>query len=128
MYKLIVIAIIMALGACTEPIPKPQLATTRLCDTVSYYIATISNPSPRPIKAKYIVYADTNSNKAVESGEPVVYRSPIVEIGRINESMSDHIPIDTLWNKYTLITELQTTYGDMIKDHVYPCERHLAPE
>lgn len=116
----------MALGACTDEAYRvPDLATTRLCDTVSYYIATIINPSPKFMKAKYIVYVDTNNNKKIESTEPIIYRSPVLNIGRFDQLMSDHIPIDTLWNHYTLLTELQSTLGKPIIDHVHPCERYV---
>lgn len=105
----------------------PELATTRFCDKDSTTLnIAITNKGNTAIRVKYNVYADLNDNKTVESTDSCVYSSSIKDIAwDVCTQWENPIPIARKWNKFTLITVLQTTQGDTVKDHCHPCENHI---
>lgn len=127
MRNLLIIVSIIVLEACNDAeIPDRQLVTVRFCDSISTYNVIVKNSSYKKIKALYLVYIDMNNNKVIDSKDKMFYRSPILVLTPYEERVPEPVPIDTLWNSYTLLTELQTTLGEVVKDHLYPCERHVT--
>lgn len=106
---------------------KPEISTSRFCDKDSTTLnIAITNVGTTDIRVKYNVYADLNNNRTVESTDSQVYSSPVSDIGwKTSTEWEDPIPIARKWNKFTLITVLQTAQGDIVKDHCHPCENHI---
>lgn len=127
MNKIVLFLCLFYVGCNTHEYETPTLATTRFCDRDSTTLnVAITNMGFSNIRIKYNVFADINNNKTVESTDSQVYSSPIIDINwRTSTEWEEPIPVGRKWNKFTLITVLQTTQGDIVRDHCHPCENHI---
>lgn len=127
MKRIVLFLCLLSTGCSLHEYVIPSVATSRFCDKDSTTLnIAITNSGTTDIRVKYNVFADLNNSKFVESTDSLVYSSSITDINwKTSTEWEEPIPIAKKWNKFSLITVLQTTQGDIVKDKCSPCENHI---